>query len=92
MRLYFHSSKDVMDRVIRDGFSDAMLFGVGIRLTTTSPVVAGEPVLLVELPDEVALVYQRAYRPDEYIIPARILNAFPVVDAGSPHGNRMRSG
>jgi hypothetical protein len=79
--------------VIRAGFAEVMTFGAGIRLTSTSPVVAGEPVLTVEIPDETAATYAMSFRPGEYIIPPAVLDAFPVrEDPGTLVRNRVRLG
>lgn len=78
MQLYFHSSQDVMERAVRHGFVGNMGSGGGIRLTTESPVVAGEPVLVIDVPDYVAKLHQRAFRPGEFILSPDVLNWFPV--------------
>jgi hypothetical protein len=83
MRLYFHSSNETMVHVLRDGFTEEMSRGTGIRLMTTSPVVSGEPVLVVDIPDDVAARHGRAFRPGEYIFHADVLNWFPVREESS---------
>jgi hypothetical protein len=83
MRLYYLSTKEAMARILRDGFSERVMgSAAGVLLTRSSPVMAGEPVLTVYLPDEVVQSRGQEVRYGEFVFSPDVLNWVAVVTAG----------
>jgi hypothetical protein len=72
-----------MTRILREGFSDTgTSFGTGIRLTRTAPVLIGEPVLTVDVPDDVVQRHGQEVRSGEFVFSPDVLNWYAVTHAG----------